>query len=162
MPCLATPAARGCASRIGPSEQPAAHVPPKCWRDAQQSAWYYPLAAPDRSTAFAPTGLVLEALGNIQDLLVVDAQEPGLVEHLTARGAAECTPDVASRTAAKLGVAAAPGGGAAAAAANRTTRSSQYWGSAEGRERLREVRAQAKQKAAALASQRRIKVRGSG
>ena len=39
---------------------------------------------------------------------MVDAQEPGLVEHLTQRGAAECQPDPASRLAAQQGVAGAP------------------------------------------------------
>ena len=179
VPCQATAAAKSCASRIGPSERPAAHIPrPHCWLDAVDSSWYYPIAtaapsvrsrwsgwplrrgggtsgAANPASGFVPTALVVAAMGgNIQDLLVVDAREPGLVEHLTSRGATECVPDAASREAFKQGVAWAPGGGGGAPE-SRHDRAA-YRASPEGREQLRAGRSEAKLKAAALASKRRV------
>ena len=178
VPCQATAAAKSCASRVGPSERPAAHIPTRhCWLDAVGSSWYYPIAtaapplrgrgsgwplrrgsgASDASEAanltsgFVPTALVVAAMGgNIQDLLVVDAREPGLVEHLTSRGATECVPDAASREAFKQGVAWAPGGGGGVPESRKDRGA--YRASPEGREQLRAGRSEAKLKAAALAS----------
>lgn len=54
-----------------------------------RSAWYFPLASPAKP--FWPSGATEVTMGHVQDMLIVDAREEGLVDKLVAKAQRSCT-----------------------------------------------------------------------
>ena len=57
-------------------------------REPGKAAWYFPLASP--STPFSPSGATQVTMHDVQDMLVVDAREEGLVQKLAANALQAC------------------------------------------------------------------------